>query len=494
MDTKVLLVILDGWGIRRSSVNNAIKLAKTPNYDMLIKTHPTSKLKASEKSVGLPKGFMGNSEVGHTHIGSGRLIEQDLLKINRTIKDKSFFKNKCLVQAFTRAKKKNKALHLMGLLSDGGVHSHIDHLFALLKLAKQIGNEEVYVHVFTDGRDTPCNSGKKYIKKLVSYMKKLGVGEIASIIGRFYAMDRDNRWYREHIAYNCIVNEKGRKFDDPVKAIQHAYDMGETDEFIKPLIITKKDLVHPNDCFVFYNFRSDRARELTRAFLECNFEEFKCDKIPLDFVTLTQYDKKIKTKVVFPSKIPKNTMGEIVSKAGLKQLRIAETEKYAHVTYFYNGGRESPFKNEDRIVIPSPKVSTYDKKPEMSALKITKKLIPTLGKYDLTVLNFANGDMVGHSGNLKATIKGIETVDKCLGKVLVAAKKKGICVMITADHGNCEEMFGKHKTTHTLNEVYFTLIHDKKVNLKNGNLYNIGPTILKLLKIKKPKEMASSLI
>ncbi len=494
-DKKVLLMILDGWGIRKSKKNNAIKQGKTPYYDNIHKKYPTCVVHAAEKSVGLPKGYMGNSEVGHTHLGAGRMIPQDLLRINKAIKDKSFFRNKVLNKAFKKVKKKGKALHLMGLLSDAGVHSHIDHLFALLKLAKKHKLRDVYVHVFTDGRDTPTKSGKKYIKELLQFMKKNKIGSIASIIGRYYAMDRDKRWYREHKAYDCIVNEKGRKFDDPVKAIDWAYKNNETDEFIRPLIITEKDLVHKNDCFVFFNFRSDRARELSRAFTEDKFKNFKRENIPVDFICLTQYDKDIDAKVVFKSQEPKNTLGEIMSKKGKKQLRIAETEKYAHVTFFFNGGRENPFENEDRIVIPSPKVSTYDKKPEMSAYKITKKLLPTIGKYDLTVLNYANGDMVGHTGSMKAVVKAVETVDKCMKKVIEKCLQKDVKVLVTADHGNCEEMCGKYQTSHTLNDVYCTLVEkDSKHKLKDGALYNLAPTILELMDIKKPKVMAKSLL
>ncbi len=491
--SKVLLMILDGWGIRKSQKYNSIKIGSTPYYDSLIKKYPTSVLKASGEAVGLPRGFMGNSEVGHTHLGAGKLISQDLMRINKAIKDKSFFKNKCLNKYFAKVKKEGKALHLMGLLSDGGVHSHINHLFALLKLAKIHDLKNVYVHCFTDGRDTPCNSGKKYIQKLLNFMKRNKIGEIASIIGRYYAMDRDKRWYRQHIAYDAIVNEKGRKFDNPIKAISTAYKNGETDEFIKPLIITKKDLVHPNDCFVFFNFRSDRARELTKAFTEHDFKNYKCNKVPVNFICLTQYDKKIKAEVVFLPHKSKNSLGEIMAKKNFKQLRIAETEKYAHVTFFFNGGRESPFPKEDRIVIPSPKVTTYDKKPEMSASKITKALLPTIGKYKLTVLNLANGDMVGHSGNLNATVKAVEYLDKCVKKIIEKCKKENVTVVVTADHGNCEEMFGKYKTTHTLNDVYCTIVSDEKYKLKNGCLYNIAPTILKIMKIKKPKDMAKSL-
>ncbi len=485
MGSKVLLMILDGVGVGKENKYDTTKYL-TSMYNL-----SKCKLKASGKHVGLPNGFIGNSEVGHTHIGSGKLIDQDLIRINKSIKDKSFFKNKTLLDSLNKIKKSNNALHLIGLCSDAGVHSHINHLFALLELAKKVKLKEVYIHVFTDGRDTPVKSGIKYIKNIEKFCSKLGIGKIASIIGRYYAMDRDKRWGREHIAYECLVNNKGKKFFSSKKAIEFAYSQGQTDEFIKPLIINKNRLKN-KDCIVFFNFRSDRARQLTTAFTDNKFNYFKKSKIKVDFICLTEYDKKIKAKVLFPLEIPKNSLGEIISKNNLKQLRIAETEKYAHVTFFFNGGREKPFSKEKRILIDSPKVSTYDKKPEMSALKITKALLPTIGKYDLTVMNFANGDMVGHTGNLEKTIEAIKILNKCIRIIKKKCLNKKINLIITSDHGNCEDMEGNSATTHTKNDV--NLFINKKIKLKKGALHNIAPTILELMRLKKPKEMSESLI
>ena len=485
MDSKVLLIILDGVGIGKKDSFDASRYLTT------LHDFSRCRLKASGESVGLPKGFMGNSEVGHTHIGSGRLLDQDLIRINKSIKDNSFFRNKILLDSFKKIKTENKSLHLMGLCSDAGVHSHINHLFALLKLAKKCNIENVFIHVFTDGRDTPVKSGISYIRKIEKFCSSLGVGKITSIIGRYYAMDRDKRWGREHMAYECLVNNKGNKFSKAMKAIKYAYQNGETDEFIKPLIINE-GRVQNKDCIVFFNFRSDRARELTCAFTDNKFNYFKKSKIKVDFISLTEYDKKIKSKVIFPPEVPKNTLGEIISKKNKKQLRLAETEKYAHVTFFLNGGREKPFPKEKRILIDSPKISTYDKKPEMSALKITKALLPTIGKYDLTVVNFANGDMVGHTGNLEKTIEAIKVLNKCVRAIKMKCNNIKINMIVTADHGNCENMKGDKVTTHTTNDVYFYL--NKKVKLKNGCLYNVAPTILELMRIKKPKELSQSLI
>ena len=484
---KVLLLILDGWGVRKTTENNAIKLAKTPNLDYLYKTCPHTELKASGPAVGLPPGFMGNSEVGHLTIGAGRIIDSDLTRINRAINDHSFFKNRVLINCLQRAQKKVQKVHLMGLLSDAGVHSHIGHLFALLELAKKLAVKEVYVHAFLDGRDTPPKSAEKYLKQLLAKMGQLKVGQLATIMGRYYALDRDNRWNREHKAYDAMVNCKGRKASDPLKALKEAYRRGESDEFIKPIILLDKCVVDENDTVIFFNFRSDRARELTRAFVWGKFKEFQRKKITgLDFVSLTQYDSLVRIPVAFPPIIPKNTLGETLSKQGLSQLRIAETEKWAHVTYFFNGLCECIFPNEKRIHFPSRRVIAYDKTPEMKAKQITAALLKNKDRYDFFVVNLANADMVGHSGNLSAAKKAAEAVDREIGRII---KQFTGMIFITGDHGNCEDMGEKYLTSHTLNKVPFIAVNvDKK--LYHGGLADIAPTILKVMEIKQPKEMA----
>ena len=506
---KTILIILDGWGIKKTNHFNAITHAKTPNFNKLWKDNPHTTLFAAESYVGLPQGFMGNSEVGHLHLGAGRLIQMELKNINNKIKDKSFFANKIILKAMKNTKKHNSTLHLMGLVSDGGVHSHINHLFALLKMAKQNKVKNVLIHCFLDGRDTPPKNAKKYIKLLEKKCKTLKIGKIATIIGRFYAMDRDNRWYREHMAYTAIVNGQGYKFNTAIKALSAAYKRGETDEFIKPsIIINKKDTsnkkkiqtVEENDSIIFFNFRSDRARELTRAFVDGKFHKFKRKEIiKKTFVCLTQYDKKIKADVAFPPHVNKNILGEIISKNNLRQLRIAETEKYAHVTFFFNSGRDGPFPKEDRLMIPSPKVKTYDSIPQMSCLKITKTCIKKIKskKYPLIVLNYANPDMVGHTGNFKAAVNAIEHVDAELGKLVNSAKQNNYNIIITADHGNAEEMIGIHKTSHTTNKVPCIFITNKpyKINKnKNNSIANIAPTILTILGLKPQKIHSNSLL
>ena len=417
-------------------------------------------------------------------------MDTDLMRINQAIKNNSFFKNKALLEAIHHSKKNKTKLHLMGLLSDAGVHSHLDHLFALLELAKRHGLKEVYVHAFLDGRDTPPKSAEKYLKQLQQKIKQLGIGQIATMMGRFYAMDRDNRWKREHKAYECMVDCIGRKgITDPIKALKHAYAKGETDEFVRPTILTNKCVVEEHDSVIFFNFRSDRARELTRAFVWGKFKEFQRKKIiDLKFVSLTQYDSLVKVPVAFPPLIPKHTLGEVISKKGISQLRIAETEKWAHVTYFFNGLCECVFPHEKRIHIPSPKrVMTYDKKPEMKVKEITNALLQNIKDHDFFIVNFANADMVGHTGNSKAAIKAVEAVDKQIGRI---SKQFPGIIFITADHGNCEEMEGKHQTSHTTNEVPLMVVSkDKKWKLSKGGLADVAPTILEVMKIKKPKEM-----
>ncbi|MBU0457131.1 MAG: 2,3-bisphosphoglycerate-independent phosphoglycerate mutase [Nanoarchaeota archaeon] len=487
-EQKVLLLILDGWGIRKERKDNAIKLAKTPVIDKLWKTQPHAILKASGTAVGLPKGYMGNSEVGHTILGAGRILDTDLVRINKSIKDGSFFRNKALLEAVNQAKNKKQKLHLMGLLSDAGVHSHIDHLFALLELAKKKGVKEVYVHAFLDGRDTPPKAAGKFIQQLQRKMEELGVGRLATMMGRFYAMDRDNRWNREHKAYECMVDYVGRKDEtDPLKALEKAYAKGETDEFIQPTILINKCVVDEDDSIIFFNFRSDRARELTRAFVWGKFKEFKRKKIiGLKFVTLTQYDSLVKVPVAFLPIIPEKTLGEVISLAGISQLRLAETEKWAHVTYFFNGLCEHIFPHEKRIHVQSIKrVKTYDRVPEMKVKKITSTLLKNIKRHDFFVVNFANCDMVGHTGNLKATIKAVEAVDKSIGNIV---DKFPGAIFITADHGNCEEMGKDHETAHSTNDVPLIVVNGRG-KLKNGGLADVAPTILDYLKIKKPKEM-----
>lgn len=486
---KLLLLILDGFGYRKEKRGNAIKLAKTPVLDELTKKHPHTLLKASGPAVGLPESFMGNSEVGHLTMGAGRILDTDLVRINKSIKNRSFFKNKALLEAVEHAKKNKQKLHFMGLLSDAGVHSHIDHLFALLELAKKRGVKEVYVHAFLDGRDTPPKAAERYLRMLQEKMKQLGVGQLATMMGRFYAMDRDNRWKREHKAYECMVDCVGRKgITDPIEALQDAYKRKETDEFVKPTILVDKCVVDEDDSVIFFNFRSDRARELTRAFVWGKFKEFKRKKIiGLKFVSLTQYDSLVKVPVAFPPVVPEHTLGEVISEAGISQLRIAETEKWAHVTYFFNGLCECVFPHEKRIHVQSDKsVKTYDKKPKMKVRQITDKLLKNINVHDFFVVNFANGDMVGHTGDMQAAKKAVEEVDKQIGRIV---KKFSGLIFITADHGNCEDMEMDHKTTHTTSEVPLIAVNLKK-RLKKGSLPDIAPTILEVMGIKKPKEMS----
>ena len=421
----VMLMILDGFGIAEKSEGNAVALAKKPNFDRLVKEYPHTQLQASGMAVGLPEGQMGNSEVGHLNIGSGRIVYQELTRITKAIEDGDFFENEALMKAMKNAKENNTSLHLMGLLSDGGVHSHIGHLKGLLEFAKKEGLQKVYVHAFMDGRDVPPSSGKDFIIKAEEMMKEVGVGQIATVSGRYYAMDRDNRWERVQLAYNAIVLGEGEKASSAVEAIENSYHDEKTDEFVIPCVIEEDG--HPTatikngDSVVFFNFRPDRARELTRAINDKEFAGFKRETLNLTFVTMTQYDKTLEgVNIAFKPQTLVNTLGEYVSSKGLKQLRIAETEKYAHVTFFFNGGVEKENPGEERKVIPSPKVATYDLKPEMSAYEVTDELLNRLDqdKYDMIILNFANPDMVGHTGVVQAAVKAIEAVDECLGKIV----------------------------------------------------------------------------
>jgi len=499
-----ILIILDGWGISSSSKGNAIALARTPFLDKLKSEYPNTRLLCSGEAVGLPEGVMGNSEVGHLNIGAGRVVYQDLVRINKAIRDKSFFENEALCSVINMVKDENASLHLMGLLSDGGVHSHINHLFALIDMAAEKGLKRIYIHPILDGRDTPPDSGVIFMQKLQDYITDKGAGEIASVCGRYFAMDRDTRWDRIEKAYRLYVDGEGTEEKNPVDAVRNAYSRKETDEFVKPAIITGNDGRHPGkikngDGIIFFNFRSDRAREITRALTEPDFALFKREPYPriTGFACMTQYDEKFTLPVAFPPFHLNEILGEVISKKGLKQLRIAETEKYAHVTYFFNGGEEKPFPLEERCLIPSPRdVSTYDKRPEMSARLVTRELLSRLksGHYDLVVLNFANMDMVGHTGVMEAAINACETIDSCVGEIVSEVKKQGGIVLITADHGNAEMMIdenGHVHTAHTLNPVPFILVDDsrKKAELRSGVLGDIAPTILEIMGIEKPRPM-----
>ena len=495
-----MLMILDGFGINENEKANAVKMAKMPNWDKIIKQNPNTIIKTSGLDVGLPDGQMGNSEVGHTNIGAGRLIYQDFTRITKSIEEGDFFTVPELTAAIENCKKNNSKLHIIGLLSDGGVHSHTRHLYALLELAKRKDFEDVYVHCFLDGRDTPPASAESYLIDLEKTMQEKGVGKIASICGRFYAMDRDKRWERIEVAYRAIVNGQGERSNSAVKAIEDSYQKEIFDEFVKPILITNGEnevtTISKNDSVVFFNFRPDRAREITRALVDPNFKEFETEKLNLYYVCFTEYDATMpNVHIAYKPQDIKNTFGEYISKKGLTQLRIAETEKYAHVTFFFNGGREKPYLNEDRILIPSPKVETYDMKPEMSAIEVTEKVIEAIksGKYDSIILNYANPDMVGHTGNLDATIKALETLDKCIGDVVKEVENQNGYLIITADHGNAEQMIdyktGEPHTAHTTNDVPLVLIGMEDVKLKQGRLCDLVPTMLELMGLDKPKEM-----
>lgn len=498
----VMLMILDGFGIAEKSEGNAISLAKKPNLDKFIEKYPTSELQASGLAVGLPEGQMGNSEVGHLNIGSGRIVYQELTRITKAISDGDFFENEALKKAMDNAKKTGTALHLMGLLSDGGVHSHIDHLRGILEFAKKEGVQNVFVHAFMDGRDVPPSSGKEFIEKTEEIMSEVGVGKIATISGRYYAMDRDNRWERVELAYNALVLGKGETASSAVEAIDKSYHDNKTDEFVLPTVITENGNPITNikngDSVIFFNFRPDRAREITRAINDKEFAGFKRETLNLTFVTMTQYDKTLEgVNIAYTPQTLTNTLGEYVSNKGLKQLRIAETEKYAHVTFFFNGGVEKENPGEDRKVIPSPKVATYDLKPEMSAYEVTEELLNRLDsdQYDMIILNFANPDMVGHTGVVEAAVKAIEAVDECVGKIINKVLEKDGCAFITADHGNAETMIdfstGTPFTAHTTHPVPFIWVSNdtEGKKLANGKLADIAPTMLNQLGLEVPKEM-----
>ncbi len=504
---RCMLIILDGCGERTGDRGNAISAAKTPVLDSIRKDHPKTVLSCSGKAVGLPDGFMGNSEVGHLNIGAGRVVHQDLLRIDTAVEDGTFYENEAIAGLIDQIRKNEQgALHFIGLVSDGGVHSHIRHLFALLEAAKSKGVSQAYVHVITDGRDTSPTGGVDYIKEVQRKIDELKFGEIADVCGRYFAMDRDGRWDRTEKAYRLYTEGIGKTAPDPVSAVKESYEINQTDEFIRPIAVVDdtgrpKGVVRSGDGIFFFNFRADRARQLTRAFTESNFGQFPRNHPPrlAGFVTMTVYDETFDLPAAFGPVHLDRILGEIVAEAGGRQLRIAETEKYAHVTYFFNGGEETAFSGEDRKLIPSPReVATYDEKPEMSAYEVTEAVISRLreGKYDLIVLNFANMDMVGHTGVFEAAVKACETVDECLGKILAEARMAGYSALVTADHGNAEEMQtpnGAVYTAHTKNPVPFILVDDDRggASLREGGvLGDIAPTILHLMEIEKPAEMS----
>ena len=501
-----MLMILDGFGINENENGNAVKLANTPNIDKLMKTCPTTEIYTSGLNVGLPDGQMGNSEVGHTNIGAGRIVYQELTRITKSIEDGDFFSIPEFIEAIENCKKNNSKLHIMGLLSDGGVHSHMRHLFGLLELAKRKDFEDVYVHCFLDGRDTPPASAEGYIMKLEEKMKEKGVGKIATISGRFYSMDRDKRWNRIQKSYDAMVNGIGEKATSAISAIESSYQKEIFDEFVKPTVIVNGDnqvaTISKNDSVIFFNFRPDRAREITRVLIDKDFSEFETKKdLNLFFVCMTQYDETMpNVKIAFKPTTLVNTFGEYISNKGLTQLRIAETEKYAHVTFFFNGGNEKQYKGEDRILVSSPKVETYDMQPEMSAPEVTTKVLEAINskKYDVIILNYANPDMVGHTGNLDAAIKAIEEIDNDVGKVVEAIRANEGVLLITADHGNSEQMVdyttGEPQTSHTTNPVPLILVGMETAKLKTGKLADLAPTMLDIMGLEKPEEMTGESI
>lgn len=499
MQKKVILMILDGWGITQNPKVSAIFKAKTPFIDQLYHKYPNASLRTDGEYVGLPEGQMGNSEVGHMNLGAGRIVYQNLVKINRAIQNKTLGKEKVLLEAFTYAKQNNKNIHLLGLVSDGGIHSHINHLKGLLDVAKENKVQNVYLHAFTDGRDCDPKSGEHFIEDIQNYMHKT-IGKLATVTGRYYAMDRDKRWERVALAYNALVNAKGTKTNNAIKSIKESYQNGVTDEFIKPIILTDKTntpiaTIKEDDVVIFFNYRTDRGRELTQALHQENFSEFGMKKLPLHYVTMTNYDETFKNiNVIYNKENLKDTLGEVLEKAEKKQIRIAETEKYPHVTFFFSGGREKEFKGEKRLLCPSPKVATYDLKPEMSAYEIRNAIIPELKKQevDFVCLNFANGDMVGHTGVMEAAVKACEAVDNCVKDVIDVALENNYTTLLIADHGNCETMInpdGTPNTAHTTNPVPFILIDKEIKQVKDGILGDIAPTILKLMGVEQPKTM-----
>ena len=490
------LIIMDGFGLRKETDGNAVAAAATPVLDRLFAENAWTELQASGRWVGLPDGQMGNSEVGHTNIGGGRVVFQDLPRISNAVADGSFFANAAYLHAMETCRAQGTALHLMGLLSDGGVHSHIEHLYALLRMAKRQGLEKVYIHAFLDGRDVSPSSGAGFVEETVRHCAEIGVGRIATVMGRYYAMDRDKRWDRVEQAYDAMVYGEGSASDpDPVHAVRESYAGGVTDEFVEPVVCDAEGSISDNDSVIFFNFRPDRARELTRALVDPEFSGFTRQLFPLTFVCTTEYDASMpNVEVAFPRQSVVNGLGEYLSRMGMTQLRIAETEKYAHVTFFFNGGVETVFPGEDRCLIPSPKVATYDLQPEMSAPAVCEECVKRIesGAYDVIVLNFANCDMVGHTGVFDAAVKAVETVDTCVGKVVEATRRQGGIAMVTADHGNAEVMKqadGSPMTAHTTNPVPFILVGAGSELRQGGCLADIAPTILDVLGLNQPEEM-----
>lgn len=500
MSKKAILMILDGWGSTQNPKVSAVDQANTPFFDSLMKEYKHAQLRTDGVNVGLPEGQMGNSEVGHMNLGAGRIVYQDLAKINKAVKDNSLINEPVLKQAFDYANAHDKPIHFMGLLSDGGVHSHIDHLKGLLETANKAGVKQKYVHAFTDGRDVDPKSGKGFVEELVPVLTETD-SKLASIIGRYYAMDRDKRWERTRAAYDLIVSGKGKKTNNPVAAIQESYDNEVTDEFIKPIVVTENNQpvaeIKEGDVVLFFNFRTDRGRQLTEALSQNDIDEQEMKKLPLYFVTMTNYDESFDNiNIVFNKSNLKATLGETLEYTGKRQIRAAETEKYPHVTFFFSGGKEKPFKGEDRILVHSPKVATYDLQPEMSAVELTDKLVPELkeAETDFFCINYANPDMVGHTGVFEAAVKAVETVDACLKRIVEAAKEN-YSIIVLADHGNSEKMInddGSPNTAHTTNPVPVILIDQQHRGIKDGILGDVAPTILDLMEIEKPELMTQN--
>ena len=496
MKTPTTLIIMDGFGLSDSQHGNAVHAASTPNLDAIFAESSGCRLSASGLDVGLPEGQMGNSEVGHTNIGAGRVVFQDLPRITRDVQTGALFQNSAFVEAMSNCREWGSTLHLMGLLSDGGVHSHFDHLIALVRMAKEQGLNKVFVHCFLDGRDVAPSSGKSFVERLQAALKEIGVGEIATVMGRYYAMDRDKRWDRVQRAYDAIALGSAPFAADPAAAVQASYDAGVTDEFMEPVVCAEDVCVQEKDSMIFFNFRPDRAREITRCFVDEDFTdvERKNGFVPVHFVCTTEYDATMpNVTVAYPRQKLDNIFGEYISRLGLTQLRIAETEKYAHVTFFFNGGVEQTFPGEDRCLIDSPKVATYDLQPEMSAYAVTEEAVKRIesGAYDVIILNFANCDMVGHTGVMEAAVKAVEAVDACVAKVVEATSKMGGVTLITADHGNAERMVdedGEPFTAHTTNLVPLHIV-GANVTLRDGRLADIAPTMLDLMGFAKPEEM-----
>ncbi len=499
----ILLLVMDGYGLNHRKEGNAVALACKPNLDEILAKYPYTTLGASGLDVGLPEGQMGNSEVGHLNLGAGRVVYQEITRIDKAIEEKTFHQNPVLVEAMEEVKQRGSSLHMMGLVSDGCVHSSPSHLYALLKLAKEKNVTKVFVHAFLDGRDASPTGGADYVQELLNRFHELGLGDLASVAGRYYAMDRDKRWDRIEKAYRAMVNGEGNHTVDVISAIRKSYAQNVTDEFVIPTVVARngdyqEGRIKRGDVGIFFNFRADRARQLSRALTDVHFKEFdRPDDLTIDLVSMTMHDERLKTKVAFPPVKLINVLGEVLAREGRKQLRIAETEKYAHVTFFFSGGEEKPFEGEDRILIHSPKVATYDLKPEMSAYKVTKKVVKEIKskKYDFILLNYANPDMVGHTGVLSAAIKAVEAVDKCVGEVVGAVMEADGVALVTSDHGNAEKMVdpnnGEVFTAHTTDRVPFALVTDQfKGRLREGGrLADVAPTILHLMNIKEPEEM-----